>query len=517
MAPGLCRECVRLAWSNAVFSRIDRSTLRVVDTIAAIRSNAFAGIGCARLSSAKGLGLPAGYHREDERRVPDKEHEVHDDAVLEDVDCDVHYPVNLEDMNRNRSWRSALKQFKRRTDAREGETLVKEFGTNHCMFEARALPPAEDGETSQCSEGRNDSNDVNGRNESASTSGLDRVTATALNPEQLLVRNQRVAQVIEARLRERLNPKCSVGVFGSAINGLWTDASDLDICVQIPNVTSRSAIIRNLRRIAFLLEPLAPGRTFENRFTAKIPILHWKHGKPARKTGEPVIHSLGCSADISVNNVLAISNSALLGMYVACDPRVKSVVLALKRWARARDLNDRSKGTFGSFALSIMAIHFLQRCVPPIVVSLQDLAIADNEPPKYVSGIDVRFTTDMQRVKQELKWVCKGAENKMSVEELLEEFFYYFGWVYQKRPQTPICIRSVDFQYLDTSPTFTSRLAVFDMDEKFMHVDNPFEMGVDVANISFHQRNRVVRELRRAHRILKSGGSYDDICAIGDE
>lgn len=44
-----------------------------------------------------------------------------------------------------------------------------------------------------------------------------------------------------------------------------------------------------------------------------------------------------------------------------------------------------------------------------------------------------------------------------------------------------------------------------------MHVDNPFEIGIDVANISFHQRNRIIKELRRAYKILKAGGKYQDI------
>lgn len=102
------------------------------------------------------------------------------------------------------------------------------------------------------------------------------VVKVSLSESDLKMRSDRITEFLEKILREKVNRKCSVSFFGSAINGLWTDGSDLDVCVQIPNVTSRNAIIRNLRRISSVLTPLSPSRIFQNRFTAKIPILHWK-------------------------------------------------------------------------------------------------------------------------------------------------------------------------------------------------------------------------------------------------
>ncbi|ORM40358.1 Terminal uridylyltransferase 7 [Babesia sp. Xinjiang] len=506
MYTGLCRKCVRLEWSKVLYTCFDRSALGLLNEITSVGNRKFAYTKCSRVVTTTGPSRPNAEQHDDRSLLP----HLGDEAVNE-YDDESNYPMHLVDINHKKNWGNYFTDLKRQRNNNGTKPLNFDYGLKtHGERSEKVLSPGND-EYAKGSTVAGKGKCATQESNADATSQLDHMTAPTLNPEQLKKLNESVVSCIETQLRERLNSKCSVAVFGSAINGLWTDASDLDICVQIPNVTSRSATIRNLRRIAFLLEPLAPGRGFENRFTAKIPILHWKNEKSNKKSGNPVIQSLGCSIDISVNNVLAISNSALLGTYVACDPRVRSLVLALKLWARSRDLNDRSKGTLGSFALSIMVIHFLQRCTPPILVSLQDLAISDNEPPKYVSGIDVRFTTDMRRINEEHTWATKGVENRMNVTELLQEFFYYFGWIYTKNTQMPICIRSVDFQYMDNQFTFRHKSTGFDMDEKFMHVDNPFEIGIDVATISFHQRNRVIKEFRRAHSILKSGGSYNDI------
>lgn len=461
-----------------------------------------------RFSTYKGKeGADVQLHRID-TAIPFIQDNIEDDDITHyDLD-DAYYPIHCADIKRMKQWKSNFnsirKEVKGTVQSHAAGTIASVGITNE------DTPRRESPYHSISGEANGVKTQAPLGNATYTNLDIGDIGNPSLDYEQIRKRNANIASLIEAHLRERLNPQCTVNVFGSAINGLWTDASDLDLCVQIPNVVSRSATIRNLRRIAFLLEPLAPDRTFENIFTAKIPILHWKKTKSKSKIGMQQIDSLGCSIDISVNNVLAISNSALIGTYVACDERVKAVVMALKLWARARDLNDRSKGTLGSFALSLMVIHFLQTCNPPILVSLQDLALESNQVPKYVSGIDVRFTTDMDRIKQELARVTNGVENTMTVMQLIQEFFYYFGWTYIKNSHMPITIRSVDLQFMHKQGDMITTASAFDMEDKFMHVDNPFEVGVDVANISFHQRNRIVKEMRRAYKILKAGGKLGD-------
>eukprot|EP01043_Picozoa_sp_COSAG02_P015964 COSAG02_NODE_693_length_18428_cov_268.516722_1_plen_59_part_10 len=52
--------------------------------------------------------------------------------------------------------------------------------------------------------------------------------------------------------------------------------------------------------------------------------------------------STGVECDISVHNALALRNTQLLRMYSVIDPRVRWLAYTLKRWVKARHLNDPS-------------------------------------------------------------------------------------------------------------------------------------------------------------------------------
>ena len=65
--------------------------------------------------------------------------------------------------------------------------------------------------------------------------------------------------------------------------------------------------------------------------------------------------------DVSVENPLAARNTALLHTYAAyCDPRLRPLAYAIKRWARARRLNSPGDGTLSSYGYLLLLIHFLQ-------------------------------------------------------------------------------------------------------------------------------------------------------------
>ncbi|UKJ99995.2 hypothetical protein MACK_000061 [Theileria orientalis] len=360
---------------------------------------------------------------------------------------------------------------------------------------------------------------------------LSEIITSNISDNDLKIRNTEITQLLERVLRDKVNPKCSVSLFGSAINGLWTEGSDLDVCVEIPNVNSRSAIIRNLRRIATVLSPLSPTRVIQNRFTAKIPILNWKRDYQKRpikivdgSLGKQESFDFECesipSIDISVNNVLAVANSILVGTYVSFEPRVRNMILLLKMWAKSKSINDRSRGTLSSFAISLMVIHFLQNCSPPILPSLQDLAFSTNELPNYVAGVDCRFSTDMNKIRAELNFLSKGKVNSLDDRTLLINFFRYYGWYNVHSQGKPILIRSVDLsefnmRYGADMEDPDANLDKSMISNPYLHVDNPFEIGIDVANISIHQRSRITNEFRKAYQSLRAGNTLKSLLNKG--
>mmetsp|Transcript_18156 Transcript_18156/g.26860 ORF Transcript_18156/g.26860 Transcript_18156/m.26860 type:complete len:427 (-) Transcript_18156:6-1286(-) len=66
------------------------------------------------------------------------------------------------------------------------------------------------------------------------------------------------------------------------------------------------------------------------------------------------------SIDLVFNNLLAVHNTRLIKTYVEFDPRSKILIYLVKNWANKKNINDATMGTFSSYCLVIMAIHFLQ-------------------------------------------------------------------------------------------------------------------------------------------------------------
>ncbi len=278
--------------------------------------------------------------------------------------------------------------------------------------------------------------------------------------------------------------------FGSAINGFWTPNSDIDVCIQLAGCRRRADQINALKKIANALHSVS-SHYIEPRFGARVPIIHWAPRRPGY---------LAC--DISINNNLAVINSRLVGTYCRLDERIPPLGTAIKYWAKARGINDRSRGTLSSFSLLLMVIHFLQRRSPPISPSLQDLALEHNEPLTYLDGADVRFMTDPLAISEDMHRLTEGSPNEQSLGSLFYEFFKYYSVDYK---QGVIGIR--DLRHFD-----------FPREPGYLHVDNPFEVGKDVANVSPAQHARIRQELRRVKTMLDASSKVPlgEICAVAE-
>jgi DNA polymerase sigma len=51
------------------------------------------------------------------------------------------------------------------------------------------------------------------------------------------------------------------------------------------------------------------------------------------------------SADLNVNNTLALENTRMIKLYVQLDDRVRQLVMIIKHWTKQRLLNDAGKKT----------------------------------------------------------------------------------------------------------------------------------------------------------------------------
>ncbi|CAD5206380.1 unnamed protein product [Bursaphelenchus okinawaensis] len=165
-------------------------------------------------------------------------------------------------------------------------------------------------------------------------------------------------------------PDANLVVVGSTVNGCGSVTSDMDLCCIIKDNAGsacyeRVFAMKCLRKIQKML--------FRNRnyvkldkvqvINAKVPILRITFQYPYQNL----------EVDLNVNNTAGINNSHLLHYYSRIDDRLPSLCLLVKHWAKSNGIGEAMNGTFNSYSLILLCIHFLQKAVqPPILPNLQE-------------------------------------------------------------------------------------------------------------------------------------------------
>jgi len=262
-------------------------------------------------------------------------------------------------------------------------------------------------------------------------------TRKVLQPQEVYEKKKQLGVTLLNVIRKQL-PHANLHLFGSSCNGFGTRGSDVDISVTthphalkcVSDATSKHDVdsmtrmflhkknndLDSLRTIVDLLRPVLDykGSLFLSLFTAQVPVLRFRD------------YETGCAFDLTVNQEMAIRSSHLLRAYAAADDRLVPLVLAVKKWAKKKRINNPFEGTLGSYALTLMCIQYLQcGCNPPILNSLQ------KDYPEYFSpNADVNRIVN-SHIEDAFPIV---SDNTMSVGELFVGFFDYyvcrFSWQY---------------------------------------------------------------------------------------
>ena len=93
--------------------------------------------------------------------------------------------------------------------------------------------------------------------------------------------------------------------------------------------------------------------------TARVPVLKLHHT------------ATGTDIDVINCNVNGLANTQLLRQYAYYDPRVRPLILAVKRWSSSRGTNQSQNSTLSSYAWVLLVIFFCQSRPVPIVPNLQ--------------------------------------------------------------------------------------------------------------------------------------------------
>lgn len=90
------------------------------------------------------------------------------------------------------------------------------------------------------------------------------------------------------------------------------------------------------------------------RLTARIPIIMFRCPVTTENGSEDAIE-----CDLSMHNPLAILNTKFLRTYADINPITRVLAFIIKRWAKARDINNPARHTLSTYGYIIMMLHFL--------------------------------------------------------------------------------------------------------------------------------------------------------------
>ncbi|GIL83276.1 hypothetical protein Vretimale_11362 [Volvox reticuliferus] len=172
--------------------------------------------------------------------------------------------------------------------------------------------------------------------------------------------------------------------------------------------------------------------------------------------------------EVTINNLLAISNTCMLRDYCEIDPRLRQLALLVKHWARIRSVNDAYRGSLSSYAYVLLCIWLLQQRQPAILPVLQQC-----EPQTFDKMVGPWRCSYNDRV-EELKDF--GVANKETLAELVVAFFDHWAWRHDYNGSV-VCVRTGG-----TMPKSAKEWTKRQGNERhLMCIEDPFELSHDLG------------------------------------
>lgn len=261
----------------------------------------------------------------------------------------------------------------------------------------------------------------------------------------------------------------TVEPFGSFVSNLFTRWGDLDISVVLSNGSyiSSAGKKRKQNLLGELLRALRQKggwRRLQFVPNARVPILKFESGH----------QSISC--DISIDNLQGQMKSKFLFWINQIDRRFRTMVLLVKEWAKAHNINNPKAGSLNSFSLSLLVIFHFQTCVPAILPPLREIyprnvvddltgvrTVAEEHIKEICNANISRFMSDKYR-----------AVNRSSLSELFISFLAKFSDINSKAAELGICTFTGQWQDIKSNMRWLPRTyAIF--------IEDPFEQPENTA------------------------------------
>jgi DNA polymerase sigma len=288
-------------------------------------------------------------------------------------------------------------------------------------------------------------------------------------------------------------------IYGSLINGFPTNASDVDVVINLPEyirgeiepledaADPKSLEALNKLYDALLLE--LPEFSFSKIESARVPILTAKRNN--------------IEIDVSFNHEVVVLNSELLAAYSSLSDKVRQLVVLIKFWAKQRDVNDSLQGTLSSYSYVLLVIHYLQqiKCLPNL--QRPDKSVWPSEIPTRLSDHGKCSTWYLENPEKSQFPSEVARLESLSLKRLLIGFFEYYTWEFNFVNQI---VRIDDLEILDKQKVF-SKIESSDSllrRRTWLAIVDPFEIN-RVLGTTARGSELIVKEMRRGVEMILDG------------
>jgi len=253
---------------------------------------------------------------------------------------------------------------------------------------------------------------------------------------------EKLRSVAETSIRQ-IYPDARVSLYGSCLSDLSLGKNaDVDMSLHIPSVAEckakfeagdiqanryRRTVVDTIHSIKRKLLSLRHAQFYEVEAItqARVPVLKGRF----RNAGNPHSDNGSLHFDICLLNDIAVCNSSLLREYSLVDPRVRSLMIAVKRWTSDNGIKSAADSCLSSYTWMNLVVFYLQ-CIG-FVPNLQcaDLMNAvgfEPDPSLDWHSVNSLKTAYLQWSQAKGAFAMPDTLQKVSVTELLYGFLNFY-------------------------------------------------------------------------------------------
>ncbi|ONM36475.1 Protein HESO1 [Zea mays] len=205
----------------------------------------------------------------------------------------------------------------------------------------------------------------------------------------------------------------AVKPFGSFVSDLYSKSGDLDLSVQFGNGSNhpinkkkKQNALRDVRK-ALLSRGVTGYMQMQFIPHARVPVLQY------------VSKQFGISCDISIGNFAGRIKSKIFYWVNTVDERFGDMVLLIKEWAKAQNINDPKSGTLNSYSLCLLVLYhfqvlflipkYLSMCSYLFMVSLMlRLDVDIGEDGIELDNVISTYSGQIERIQNNPSWMRKS-------------------------------------------------------------------------------------------------------------